>query len=758
MTSALGRNSRGPWLWVVLAILAWIFGHRLAVQPLHWEEPRRCLVAMEMIERGEWIVPRELGEPYYNKPPLHAWLIALASGFEVRRVGPLAARGVSVASLLVVCWILWRLGIDGRQRRPSAWPPLVFATSGMIVQFARAGEIDLLFTLWITAALATFEAGRRSDRPWIQWTASQALLAGGVLTKGWAPLFFYPPVLWLVWRGRARLERLPALAGIALLALLVGLWYVPYSGLVDTTAFRAQLGEQLADRTISLGPLAFVIHLLRYPVVAFATFLPWSLWFVYRPRRRVSELRERIREDAFLELAAVTCLWVVMVYAMVPGIRERYLIPAIPPLAMLLGAAVEHARARESPRLHAGALLLGVGLLYGLYFAGAHERRHARQEGRYDRIADAVVDALRPGVPIVIGPVDAGKDPGRRRKLAVALARVSGRVPQVAVPGAPPWEWVAESGSPPPLSNDDAAARRVVEADGIAVWRVDRPEARSVLDRAALWPPTPGADDLELRLDQLAQALVERDARPEDPSTWIWLGRRTAYLARYRDAIEIFDRALQRFPDEPRLLRHRGHRWITLRRPELALADLGRAWDLIQDRPDEIEPDGMPNPLGIPRSTLHGNIAYHLGLAHYLLGNHDAARLAWERALAVATNDDSRCAASYWLYLDLLRSGEPALAARLLESIRDDLDVIENQKYLQLLLFYRDALPLARLEADGRRGEATIGYGLGAWHLAHGRADAARSVFADVLARGQWAAFGHIAAEYDLARLDPGVK
>ena len=64
------------WLALVLALaFVWVYGYGIASYPLKWEEPRRCLVAQEMIESGDYVAPRLLGRPYYNKPPMQAWLI-----------------------------------------------------------------------------------------------------------------------------------------------------------------------------------------------------------------------------------------------------------------------------------------------------------------------------------------------------------------------------------------------------------------------------------------------------------------------------------------------------------------------------------------------------------------------------------------------------------------------------------------------------------------------------------------------------------
>src|SRR5690606_38564210 len=116
----------------------------------------------------------------------------------------------------------------------------------------------------------------------------------------------------------------------------------------------------------------------------------------------------------------------------------------------------------------------------------------------------------------------------------------------------------------------------------------------------------------------LARAQAAYDATPENADSIIWLGRRLAYLGRYRDAIEVFSRGVALHPDDARMYRHRGHRYITVRKLNDAIRDLERAAELTRNLPDEVEPDGAPNRYNIPTSTLQSNIWYHLALAHYL--------------------------------------------------------------------------------------------------------------------------------------------
>ena len=255
----------------------------------------------------------------------------------------------------------------------------------------------------------------------------------------------------------------------------------------------------------------------------------------------------------------------------------------------------------------------------------------------------------------------------------------------------------------------------------------------------------------------LERARAAWETEPDDADATIWYGRRTAYLGRYREAIKIFSIGLDRHPEDPRFYRHRGHRYITVREFPNAVGDLARAAALIEGRPDEVEPDGQPNARDIPTSTLHSNIWYHLGLARYLTGAFDEAAAAWTRARDAVNNPDNLVAATNWLYLSLRRAGRDAEAATVLEPIEAGLDVIENTSYHTLLLLYRghggrNAEEVLAAAAEGASGSA-VRYGVGAWFFVEGRTDEARAIWERMVAGSDWASFGHIAAEAELARL-----
>jgi dipeptidyl aminopeptidase/acylaminoacyl peptidase/tetratricopeptide (TPR) repeat protein len=283
-------------------------------------------------------------------------------------------------------------------------------------------------------------------------------------------------------------------------------------------------------------------------------------------------------------------------------------------------------------------------------------------------------------------------------------------------------------------------------------------EATSLLGEALSRPVLPAATLARMNA-QLAEARRAFTRTPSDADSIIWLGRRTAYPGRFREAIAIYTEGIARHPDDARLYRHRGHRFLTTRQLDRAVADLERAYALTRGTPDEVEPDGQPNARNIPTSTLQGNIRYHLALAYYLKGDFARALpLYREDVAASAGNPDMLVASSHWLYMTLRRLGRTSEAARVLEPIRPDLDVIENGTYHRLLLLYKGALRVEELLGsvgpDGALDDITTAYGVANWHLYSGRRAEAEQLFRRILtAQGQWGSFGYLAAEAELARL-----
>jgi tetratricopeptide (TPR) repeat protein len=255
----------------------------------------------------------------------------------------------------------------------------------------------------------------------------------------------------------------------------------------------------------------------------------------------------------------------------------------------------------------------------------------------------------------------------------------------------------------------------------------------------------------------LAAARASLDKAPSNPDSIVWVGRRLGYLGRFRESIATYTTGIEQHPDNPWLYRHRGHRYISVRELENAIADLEKASQLVAGKPDEVEPDGQPNAQNRPIGTLHSNIYYHLGLAYYLKGDFAKALPIYEQELANASNDDRRVSTGHWLYMSLRRLGRDADAKKMLAQFRKDMDIVENQSYHQLMMLYKGELPvdsvLSPTAPIASSGAGAVAYGVGNWHQYNGRQAEAEAVYRRIMGSGQWASFGYIAAEAELARM-----
>lgn len=282
-----------------------------------------------------------------------------------------------------------------------------------------------------------------------------------------------------------------------------------------------------------------------------------------------------------------------------------------------------------------------------------------------------------------------------------------------------------------------------------------RPEAYSLFGEPLYqveFPP-----DVEARYQKnLSEAERRYSDNPNDEDAAVWFGRRLGYLTRYRDAIEVYTEGLEKFPNSHVLLRHRGHRLISIREFDRAAQDLRRARDLSSNTPDEMEPDGEPNAAGVPTTTVRFNILYHLALAYYLLGRFEAALPVYEECMAQSSgNADCLVATTDWMYMTLRRLGRHDEAESLLSEIQADMPILENFAYHHRLLVYKGLKTPEELlgaESTAHHDTATHGYGIGNWHLVNGRVDDAKRVFGRVLDTEFWPAFGYIAAEADMKR------
>jgi 4-amino-4-deoxy-L-arabinose transferase-like glycosyltransferase len=314
------------------------------------EEPRWAQVAFEAEQRGDWVVPREQGEPFFSRPPLHSWLIAGSTHL----FGTRAAWAVRLPTLLGT--LLTALLIYGYSRtclgRVGALAAAAsFVTLGEMFSTGFQAETEGVFIPLVGAALLLWHWGQVRGWPaTATWVASYVCVGLAVLAKGpQPPVYFLGSVtVYLWWTGQWRgLFTRAHLAGVLVGAAIVLAWVLPCAGRVGWPAVWGIFGGDTATRfrDWKLGEVAS--HLLQYPLEVLGSTLPWSLLLFFYLRR---DFRRSVLGAGPQVLFAAVCLAVAFPTCWIPpGGQTRYFAPLYPCLAVLIGVVVQ--RCSESDAL-----------------------------------------------------------------------------------------------------------------------------------------------------------------------------------------------------------------------------------------------------------------------------------------------------------------------------------------------------------------------------------------------------------------------
>lgn len=237
----------------------------------------------------------------------------------------------------------------------------------------------------------------------------------------------------------------------------------------------------------------------------------------------------------------------------------------------------------------------------------------------------------------------------------------------------------------------------------------------------------------------------------EDYIQW---GQHLVTIFRFNDAIAAYSIGLEAFPSSYKLLRHRAHRYLSVRQVAPALADLHHALELIgEDGAFDIEyyPDGKI------KGTYHYWIYYHLGLAHYFKYNYEKAVTAFTTCLALASTPKNKVGAIDWLYSSLLQNGQAEAAAKVLTDYQFDLDLDPNYPYTKRVQLYKgEVIPTELMDlnkggAEWTSSELTIAYGIGNWYINNGEQAKGLSIHRKMMDSPYWNAWAYVAVDSELA-------
>jgi len=330
---------RDAWLLFGCALVVLAAGMGLR-DPWPADEPRFALVAKQMWDSGNFLIPHRGLEPYSDKPPVFMWLqlgaYALSGSWRIAFLLP------SLLAALGTLALVYDLSRRVWSARAAWWATALLLLTLHFTYQAKKAQIDPTLVFWVTLSayglLRHLLKGPAWGWYWLGWFAAGL----GTITKGVGAIALlalvpYAFARWRGWRGLA--------AGIggwrgwvapAFLAAGLAIWLLPMvlatygSGdpalraYADDILFR-QTAKRYADPWHHVKPAWYYLGVMLPMWMPLNFAWPWAAAAWWR--------RLRVRRDARLLLPLAWATLVVLFFSTSPGKRDVYILPVLPMLA-----------------------------------------------------------------------------------------------------------------------------------------------------------------------------------------------------------------------------------------------------------------------------------------------------------------------------------------------------------------------------------------------------------------------------------------
>ncbi len=291
------------------------------------DEARYAAIGRAMAATGDWITPRLWGQPWFEKPALLYWMTAV--GFKLG-LGPDLAPRLPVAltsvAFLIYFFVLLRREFGDR----VAWyASAILATSAGWLVYSHVAITDLPMSAAFAAAMLTiFTANARAS------LVAGVLLGIAILAKGLVPLVLFIPALWFL---RHRIRDLAILFGAAL--VVAAPWYVlatlrngkPF---LEDFFWKHHFGRFLSSELQHGQPVWFYVPILL------AGIFPWIPLLALLFNRQ-------LYRDPRAQLLLAWFAWGFVFFSASRNKLPGYVLPLLPPLAVLAGIATAEVHARS---------------------------------------------------------------------------------------------------------------------------------------------------------------------------------------------------------------------------------------------------------------------------------------------------------------------------------------------------------------------------------------------------------------------------
>jgi 4-amino-4-deoxy-L-arabinose transferase-like glycosyltransferase len=311
----------------------------LPILELRGEEPRRAIVAIEMMLSDNIIVPTIHGENYYNKPPLFNWVLIvffkLFNSFDEWVVRIPSTLGFILTGLLH--FFITKKYVNKNVAYLSTL--FLFTTGDILFHGATlTGEIDLFYSLIVYAQIICLFVFYDQKKYFLMYGFSYLLMVAGFFTKGLPSIVFQGftlvamAIFYKDFRIMYRWQHI--LSGIFALFLII-LYFWRYNQFTDAGPFIVKLFNESSEKSAGVFSIFPIIKsVLGFPFFLISKMAPWSLLIVliFFKRKDIKTLPA----NKFVRFSILFVLTNIIIYWLTPAVRIRYLYMFLPFLWLIL--------------------------------------------------------------------------------------------------------------------------------------------------------------------------------------------------------------------------------------------------------------------------------------------------------------------------------------------------------------------------------------------------------------------------------------
>ncbi|MEO6593592.1 MAG: glycosyltransferase family 39 protein, partial [Planctomycetota bacterium] len=320
---------------LILLLLTWLGCWPIWCMP-GWDgtEGRRVQIALEMLQRGDWMVPTLGGQPTWAKPPLHYWLLATCARWFGE--GQIALRLPAVLSVFGAAWAAMELLRRWFGSRAGWMAALGIVASPLVLAEWPKAEIDPLFASLTAMSIWCLATGVAREHRML--VVGSGLLGGLALLQKGPPYFVFAFGAYLVWWRRR---------GFGLLLLhLVPMLLVALAYFGPLLLWRIAPAELLAvANEESIGRLALfgwenvrtIPEFWLRAILVQAPFVFWCFW-EWRGARNA----RMDAGDLTLRMCSGAAVTAIALLTLFPGRPTRYLLPNVLLFTFAVAPAVAH--------------------------------------------------------------------------------------------------------------------------------------------------------------------------------------------------------------------------------------------------------------------------------------------------------------------------------------------------------------------------------------------------------------------------------